>query len=229
MKKIKITTPENIEVEYMLGDLPSRTAAASIDMLIIGVADIALLIAILLINRFAPTFWKNYYGWIVGISMLIIAVFTYGYFIVLELTMNGRTIGKKLLKLRTIRRNGQPITFKHSAIRNLVRLFVDMTGVGVIVMFFSKEHKRVGDILASTIVIHDKEALPVYFEGIDPQYSDFIQYLSIEEKDILTEYNVLKDSYQDSDELRDKLHRYFRDKFEALGLLEQWESYIDNI
>ena len=34
MKKIKITTPENIEVEYNLADIGSRTAAMVIDYLI---------------------------------------------------------------------------------------------------------------------------------------------------------------------------------------------------
>jgi len=70
MKKIRITTPENIEVEYTLADLGSRTAAAVIDMAIQGITIMLIAIAAFLILNFSETFLDEYYGWIIGISII---------------------------------------------------------------------------------------------------------------------------------------------------------------
>ena len=107
MKKITIITPENIEVEYVLAEVASRVASAFVDMLIQGLLIMPLVIAILLMTKYAEAFMSIYYGWVIGISLLILFLIIYGYFIVMELSMNGQTIGKKIFKLRTIRKNGQ--------------------------------------------------------------------------------------------------------------------------
>jgi uncharacterized RDD family membrane protein YckC len=176
MKKINIITPENIEVEYKLADLTSRTGAAAIDMLIQGLLLVILGIGVFLIVYFSPEFWENYYGWIIGIALIIFAIISYGYFIAMELTMNGQTLGKKILKLRTIRKNGEPITLKHSAIRNLFRVFIDVFGLGVVFIFFSKEHKRLGDYAASTIVVlEENKTSPITLESLQNN-NDYINY-----------------------------------------------------
>jgi uncharacterized RDD family membrane protein YckC len=230
VQKIKITTPENIEVEYTLADLASRTAAALIDFLILFGIIIVLVIAAVLVWRFAPDFWENYYGWIVGISLLLGAVISYGYFIFSELTMNGRTIGKKALKLRTIRKNGQPVTFKHSAIRNLFRLFVDNNGVGIIVMFFNKQHKRVGDLLASTIVVaEDTKAQPITLESLQNVNENYSYYLDEEEKELLRDYFQRREGFGDNPKIREDLRQHFITKFEKLGVLDEFKDFINKL
>lgn len=230
MQKIKITTPENIEVEYTLADVASRTAAALIDFLILFGITIVLVIAAVLVWRFAPDFWEDYYGWIVGISLILAAIISYGYFIFSELTMNGRTIGKKALKLRTIRKNGQPVTFKHSAIRNLFRLFVDNNGVGIVVMFFNKQHKRVGDVLASTIVVaEDTKAQPITLESLQNVNENYSYYLDEEEKELLRDYFQRRESFGDNSQIREDLKQHFTAKFEKLGVLEEFQDFINKI
>lgn len=227
MKKIQITTPENIEVEYTLADVASRTAAALIDMLIQGVALLALALAIFLISVFAPLFWDAYYGWIIGISLLVYAVLSYGYYIFMELNMNGRTPGKKLLKLRVIRKNGQPVTLKHTAIRNLFKLLIDSYGIGMVFMFFSKERRRPGDFAASTIVVIDGEQTrPVSLESLQKINEHFAYYFTEEELNLLREYTERKNRLEDSSKLRSELARYFTAKLTAAGAGAEWESFI---
>jgi uncharacterized RDD family membrane protein YckC len=230
MKKIRITTPENIEVEYILAGLGSRTAAAVIDVLIQSVVTILLIIGALLIMNFAPDFWSAYYGWIIGIALLVYAVISYGYFVALELSMNGQTIGKRFLKLRAIRKNGQPITLSHSAIRNLFRLFVDSYGVGVVLMFFTKEHKRLGDFAASTIVIVEEDKnRPVTLDSLQSIDEKFNYYVSKEERELLRDYLERKKDMENYEELRQELMAHFTKKFEALGVLEDWKDFINSI
>lgn len=230
MKKIKITTPENIEVEYTLADAASRAGAALIDMVAQSLIYIILLITIVLIKYFSIGFWREYYGWIIGIAIIISMLISYGYFIYMELNMNGQTWGKKVLKLRTIRDNGQPLTLKHSAIRNLFRLFIDMFGVGVVLMFFSKKHKRLGDFVASTIVVvEENKNPPITLERLEKNNENFSYYISKEENELLREYFERKNNMEDYSELRKELKSYFTEKFEELGILDEWKNFIDSL
>jgi uncharacterized RDD family membrane protein YckC len=230
MKKIKITTPENIEVEYTLADVASRSAAAFIDFLIQATIILVLVIGNLLIAYFALDFWKEYYGWVVGISLFITAVIFLGYFIGMELSMNGMTLGKKLLKIRTIRNNGQPITLKHSAIRNLFKIFIDMMGLGVVFIFFSKDRKRLGDMAASTIVISEEaKERPITLENLEKANEHFGYYISEEEQDILRDYFQRRGNMADYSLLRKELKEHFTQKFEALGILNEWQKFIDEL
>lgn len=230
MKKIKITTPENIEVEYTLADIGSRVAAAFIDLVLQAVVIIVLIIAIALIAANARIFWALYYGWIIGISLVLLAVIIYGYFIVSELTMNGMTVGKRLLKIRAIRSNGQPITLKHSAIRNLFRLLIDMLGVGVVLMFLTKQHKRIGDYAASTIVIaEESKTAPVTLESLQNTQDRISYYLSQEEYELLREYLQRKSSLEKPEEIRAALRNHLTKKFEAAGVLDQFEELIKSL
>lgn len=230
MKKIKITTPENIEVEYTLADIGSRTAAVIIDTLVQGLFLLVLVIAIILMVVYSQDFWEQYYGWIIGVSLLIYALITYGYFIAMELSTNGQTLGKKVMRLRTIRTNGQPITLKHSAIRNLFRVFIDMLGIGAILIFFTKEHKRLGDFAASTIVIaEENKSRPITLEDLYRNNDNLSYYLSKEEQELLRDYMERKNSMEDPSKLREELINHFRKRFEALGISNEWEGFINNL
>lgn len=75
------------------------------------------------------------------------------YFVSLELT--GATPGKRMLRLRVLRENGEPITIWASLIRNALRP-VDLffSGfVGIISYSTSEERQRLGDRVAGTIVV----------------------------------------------------------------------------
>ena len=227
MKKIKIITPENIEVEYLLADVASRTAASLIDFLIQGIVTLILFIAILLISRYSNELWEDYYGWVIGIALLINTITTYSYFIVMELSMNGVTFGKKIMKLRTIRNNGQPLTLKHSAIRNLFRLFIDLFGVGVVLIFFTKERKRIGDFVASTIVIIEEDKTPpILLDGLLTKNQGISSYLSPEEQDLLRIYISRRDSIEDSNQLREALKSHFQERFKDFEGTNDYSDFM---
>ena len=227
MDTIKITTPENIEVEYRLAGLGSRAAASLVDMLIqfAVIGGIALVLA--LSGFTSSEFYQEYEGWIIGITLILIFVITYGYFIVFELTMNGKTPGKKIFHLRTIRNNGQPITAKHSVIRNLFRTIIDLYGVGVIMMFVTKQHKRIGDFLASTIVIaEDQKEIPAIIELDYDRGTSYKYSITQQEYELLKEYFNRKDSIsEDAIKIKNSLAEYFISKLD----IEVDESDYDRL
>jgi hypothetical protein len=164
----------------------------------------------------------------VGISLFIGAGIFYGYFVVMELNMNGRTPGKKVLKLRTIRANGRPITLKHSALRNLFRTFIDMSGLGPLFIFFTAERKRIGDFAASTlVVIEEKKSRPVALET-DQHLTDRVRdYVSEEEYELLSHYVKRKDNLEQPFTLKIRLKDYFKDKYEGEEVLAELEKIVD--
>lgn len=230
MQTIKITTPENIEVEYTLAGLGSRTGAALIDTIIQGVMLLILGIALLLIGYFSPNFWEKYYGWIIGGTILVFALISYGYFIAMELSMNGMTLGKKVFRIRTIRNNGQPITLKHSALRNLFRVFLDVFGVGVVLIFFTEQHKRVGDFVASTIVVtEENKARPITLDGLKGINENYRYLMSAEEYEILRDYAGRKNSMEDSNYLKEQLKIHFRKKFDTQVNSNECDAFIEGL
>lgn len=228
--KIKILTPENIEVEYSLAHLGSRTFAFIIDYTVESIMTIIIGVILWCIYRYAPFFWDAYTGWILGISLILFFIIHLGYYIVLEMNMNGKSLGKKIMKLRIIRDNGQPLTLKHSIIRNLFRVFIDIFGIGPVLMFLNKKHKRLGDIVASTIVVieEDREQ-PVTLENLQKNYEGFNYHITQEEQDLLREYFTRKNELRDYEKLRIKLRLYFAKKFERQGILEEWKEFINSL
>jgi uncharacterized RDD family membrane protein YckC len=105
----------------------------------------------------------------VALAALIIVSFLiyWGYFFFFELWMNGRTPGKKSLKIRVVRLEGGPITFDSIAVRNLLRAvdFLGLYSVAGIAMFLTKKSQRLGDLAAGTVVI--SEDVPDYAAKAD--------------------------------------------------------------
>ncbi|QXM06272.1 RDD family protein [Crassaminicella indica] len=211
MQFVSITTPENIEVKFRLAGVGSRVVAAFIDYLIQGVVYLIFILALAGMNDPIEYFeGKNSY--FLAIVLLIIVCVNYGYFIISEMVMNGRTLGKKALGLRTIRKNGQPMDIKHSLIRNLFRIFVDNYLVGILMIFFRGDDARLGDILASTMVIEEeKKELYDYFDDLS---EDIKNKLTEDEKQLLITYINEKDEVSiDKEVLQQKIVDYFTSKY----------------
>lgn len=154
-KLFKILTPENVNVEYELAGLGSRTLAAIIDSLVQGALILLVVIIMLAAGiNFQELDWLGTTVLSLGITVLFIILF--GYYIFFEMIMNGQTPGKKAAKLRVVRKTGEPVTFFDSFVRNILRL-ADMLPslylVGSAFLVFTSNYQRIGDLAANTIVV----------------------------------------------------------------------------
>ncbi len=87
----------------------------------------------------------------------------------------GRTPGKFALGLRVIRDDGSPLTWREALLRNLLR-GVDalpmLGGIGVAVMALDRHQRRIGDLVAGTLVVCEERA---HLQGavvIDPPVTE---------------------------------------------------------
>lgn len=169
-----IDTPENVSFGYEIAGIGSRFLSGLIDsmFLVLAITFLNIVLAALLewanADQVAATFIgeETDVTWVAG---LILAIYTlinfiliWGYFVIFELAWNGQTPGKRWAKLRVVRVNGNPAGFLDVVIRNLVRM-VDFLpvgyGLGLTVMFFNQQARRLGDFAAGTIVIKERAGL----------------------------------------------------------------------
>ncbi|MDX6620687.1 MAG: hypothetical protein QOK36_3073 [Gaiellales bacterium] len=156
---LRIATPEGVSLELPLAGVGSRFVALLLDSMLQTVAFVALALLV----RVAGA------GGFTGDAVMAVAAFAlvFGYPVAFELGAAGRTPGKRWSSLRVVCDDGSPITFRASALRNLVRLVDALPGfyvVGAIAIFASRDNQRLGDLVAGSIVVREPrgpEAAPV--------------------------------------------------------------------
>lgn len=97
----------------------------------------------------------------VGLWMVLMFSLLWVYPVLFEALRDGQTPGKRALGLRVIRDDGAPVGWQASIVRNLMRT-VDMLpigyAIGLVMGLFDPAGRRLGDIVAGTLVIHAPEA-----------------------------------------------------------------------
>jgi uncharacterized RDD family membrane protein YckC len=158
--QLNIDTPELVDIEMPLAGIGSRFIAILVDYLIWGSAFFVLFLLALIIIPALSIFGRISANWAIGIALLIVFVMHWGYFALFEAFGNGRTPGKRVAKIRVIHQSGRGINFVEALARNLVR-YVDglpsFYAVGIVVIFLSRRNQRLGDMVAGTLVVRDRE------------------------------------------------------------------------
>jgi uncharacterized RDD family membrane protein YckC len=152
--RIVIDTPENISFHYKVADLGSRCIALFIDTLV----QIVIYVSLLIGASYLRVDFERLADWMLALVILIAFLLFVFYFVLLETVTHGQSVGKRIMRLRVIRADGQPLTLIDSVLRNLLRLvdfFPGSYAIGVIVMFISGDAKRLGDLAAQTIVVRE--------------------------------------------------------------------------
>ena len=138
---------ENNEIQ--LASLGSRIVAYIIDTLIVFVLIVIIMIPIVAVQYDdSSTLLADLLG---------ILIF-FGYFILLEGPLGkGRTIGKRALKLRVVKKDQSMIGYGASFGRNILRLIDGFFFyiIGMIFISSSDLNQRLGDKAADTIVIKE--------------------------------------------------------------------------
>jgi uncharacterized membrane protein SpoIIM required for sporulation/uncharacterized RDD family membrane protein YckC len=164
---ISIVTPDQIELDFDLAGLGSRFLALIIDALLIAVIMVFIVVAAIVLGFGTMAVFRGGSAatWLLAIAVFAYFILMWGYFLLFEALKQGQTPGKKWTGIRVIRDNGLPVAWQQSALRNLVRaadiLPPPACLVGGLMILLSKKGKRLGDLLAGTIVVtHGAEVEP---------------------------------------------------------------------
>lgn len=150
--RLRLDTPEGVQLEITLAGLGSRLVSAVID----GLIQFALLIAAVVVLTMLAS--GNEVADVLAFALFTIMVFMilFGYHVAFETLASGRTPGKRWTGLRVVRVGGRPVGFLASAIRNLLRFVDDAFLIGVIAVLASPRNQRLGDMAAGTLVVRER-------------------------------------------------------------------------
>jgi len=154
---ITITTPEHVPIRLEPAGAGSRFLATLIDAFIVTGASVLIMT---LLTAVLPA------GIAIALGITINFVLTWGWHVFFEVRKQGRTPGKRALKLRVIDARGLPVSLYQSLVRNITRA-LDFApafyGIGAIAVLLSPQRRRLGDLVADTIVVRD--AQPLAYRG----------------------------------------------------------------
>lgn len=181
-QQVDIETPEQVVVSYTIAGVGARAAAALIDYAIIWALIFAFWILLVMLARaISPvadeparaTAAQSSGAWAVSLVILISFAIQWGYYVLFEALWDGQTPGKRRLGIRVVQDGGYSVSFAASAVRNIARV-VDMQpgffySVGIVSAAISKSGKRLGDMMAGTLVVRERLAKTA---GLEAQKAD---------------------------------------------------------
>jgi uncharacterized RDD family membrane protein YckC len=157
--QLNIDTPELVTIEMPLAGVGSRFIALLIDMLLWFAGLLVLFFIAIVVLPSIHAASQISEKWAVAIVIFLVFLFNWGYFTLFEAFWNGQTPGKRIAKIRVIQQTGRPIGLFESMARNFIRYIDQIPSfyvVGVIAMFVTKQHQRLGDLAAGTLVVRDR-------------------------------------------------------------------------
>ena len=179
-----VRSAEQVHLELPLAGPTSRILAYAIDFLVILVLQVGLLMLVIFVAAAIPFMseWLSNLGdrsadlasadpekagavvvLFLALFMLFQLVAEWGYFVLCEMATGGRSLGKAVVGLRVVSDGGGALTLRASLARNLLRIADVLPSsylAGLVTMIVSPEGKRLGDIVAGTVVIR-LDAAPV--------------------------------------------------------------------
>jgi uncharacterized RDD family membrane protein YckC len=99
----------------------------------------------------------------VGVYLVGSFLMLWAYPVVCEAMFDGQTPGKRAMELRVVSADGAPVGWLAAFVRNLLRT-VDMLpvgyGCGLVASLCDPHGRRIGDMVAGTLVVHAPRARP---------------------------------------------------------------------
>jgi uncharacterized RDD family membrane protein YckC len=167
----ELVVAEGVALELRPARLASRAVALMLDaLLMLLLYVICYQIIAALVNSGASVDTTD------GLRIATLVLVAIGYPLLGETLGSGRSIGKLAAGLRVVRLDGGPERFRHALVRALALLFADLglpiglanalvTGLPVVILIglpgavtvaCSRQGRRLGDLLAGTIVVRER-------------------------------------------------------------------------
>lgn len=169
LRRVTLRTPESIELDFALGGIGSRILAWLIDQVILYTALVLFSLAAGYLYFYALYPWlievlpaggQSIGAWSLAIYLLVTFALYNGYYIFFETYWQGQTPGKRYAEIRVVQDNGRPIGLREATLRSLLQpIDFAFFGIGAFLVALSRSEKRLGDMVAGTLVIQDEQAV----------------------------------------------------------------------
>lgn len=155
----QVVTGNAVLVELRPARLASRSLAILIDLLVMGAGLAGLLLAL----AAAGAFTGFDQALIAATTVVVLLSVFVIYPVTFETLTRGRSLGKLAMGLRVVREDGGPIRFRQALARGLAGFIVDfgvfsafLGIIGIVTSLASANGRRIGDLLAGTVVVQER-------------------------------------------------------------------------
>lgn len=156
---LEVATPERVALSLPVAGIGYRSLAYLIDVLLIVTFWIVAYFTFSLVVSDVLGAFQSLSG--LGQTLMIVGLFAtqWLYWSLFEIFWHGQTPGKRALRIRVARVDGSPVGALESFIRNLCRAIDFLPvfyAVGVVAMLLNARHRRLGDLVAGTVLLRDE-------------------------------------------------------------------------
>ena len=198
MQTIRITTSQNIDIDFEIAGVGPRILAYLIDVLMFVLIFLLFVLANLFIGKLASDI-------LVGIGVLVYFILYVFYDLLCEIFMNGQSVGKRVMKIKVISLDGGRPSVSQYTLRWLFRIvdfLLTSNLCALISVAVSEKSQRVGDMVAGTVLIRTEPRAETsdiaYVPTVDERYVPvFTEVLQLNDKDIALLHEVIS-SYLNS-------------------------------
>ena len=225
MSNISINTAFNIELDFVLAPLHKRIMAYLIDFVMMV---IYMYVMKTILHGDASLYDADF----IGLDILVVSFPMLIYSLLTELTMNGQTLGKKLVGIRVLSLDAGETTVGQFILRWITKFFewpmlfgfvvlngpylmaytmlTCFLGLGlVIVIAVTPKNQRLGDLIAGTTVVNTTSKFTVadtVFMDVQNDYvATYPQVMQLSDNDINTIKRIIENGYK-----RNKTQLYSR-------------------
>lgn len=159
----ELVTGEAVTLELRPARLPSRVLALLVDLLVTAAVYVAVTVLVVASTSSLDDATEA------AITVASFVLLLVGGPIAVETLSHGRSLGKLACGLRVVRDDGGPIRFRHALVRGavgVVEILLTLGTIACIASLVSARGRRVGDVLAGTLVV--RERVPAGETGLVP-------------------------------------------------------------
>ena len=170
MQTIRITTSQNIDIDYEVAGLGERIVARLIDLALFFLIFILGIFIISLVSFLRESDFRA------GIILIIYGVLFVFYDLIFEIFMNGQSVGKRVMKIKVISLDGGQPRVGQYLMRWLFRIIdfgLEPGLVALVVAALSEKPQRLGDIVAGTMLIRTEPRSKMNNIVFKPMYDGY--------------------------------------------------------
>ncbi|WP_240140285.1 RDD family protein [Streptomyces sp. MUM 178J] len=145
--------------------LPSRALAIVIDLVVVWTVYLMVALGLAVATASLDD------AAIAAVSVATFLLILVGLPIAVETLSHGRSLGKLACGLRVVRDDGGPIRFRHALVRGavgMVEILMTFGVVACIASLVSARGRRIGDVLAGTLVVRERVPSASRAMGVPP-------------------------------------------------------------
>ncbi len=206
MPTVRITTSQNIDIDYNIATLSQRIAARSIDYVVFMCAYSVIIMVFVSYAGLNPNQVDSARGMNESMFVILLGVWLalcVFYDLFTEIFLNGQSLGKRAIKIKVISLNGARPSIGQYFLRWVFRIIdfgVTLGSAAVVTVAFSDKKQRIGDMIAGTTLVQttaDDNFTDLIFKQphIDHK-STYPEVMQLIDKDIVLIHDVIRNFNQ---------------------------------